>query len=72
MATTFLWKVLGEKVIPVSKTAWKELSNNHKNLMISSKMPKKIACEVANPTPKIKKNKTSLFYHEILLWYLLT
>ena len=34
MAITFVWKVLGEKVIPVSETTWKELSCEH---MISSK-----------------------------------
>ena len=59
MAITFLWKVLGKKVIQISKTAWKELSKKHKNLMISSKNAEKIACEVTNPTPKTKKNNTN-------------
>ena len=37
MAITFVWKVLGKKVIPFLKTIWKELSKKYKNFMISSK-----------------------------------
>ena len=37
MAISPLWKELGEKVIPFSKTTGTELSDEHKNFMIPSK-----------------------------------
>ena len=37
MAISPLWKELGEKVIPFSKSTGTELSDEHKNFMIPSK-----------------------------------